>query len=396
MSAMNDQAEADLPAAEGPGVGADQTAAVERNNKAVYFLITAMPDSIAIGVLVAGTAGTNWPTQPKAHLMMTYLKETFNYTVEKAASIHVQYEEEELVERNLLNGIFDTYCDDAQIDDYEDEKGPELEENDCVFFAKLDGMIEELRTWKFDPNYGEEEVILGDGDGEMSEVTGREWERQGEKDPDEELSDLIEEYSLESMMAEENDDGNQDEEASLENDGTESGEESSTFDSEEAHSEEHGESKGRDGRDGGEDNNVFCERLEDVMMGLEMKNANANANLDVDESQGVAKIESSEGTILGRTKKTIKAPGRLINKKNVLCAEKTKIGWKEFLIKVDDEALKTMDKLIKWEENVVAREEYFVSDGDMAADKDPQARGSVGLRENGDCFDEGKSGYQTC
>jgi hypothetical protein len=47
---------------------------------------------------VAGTASTNWPTQPKAHPMMTYLKETFNYkteeqdTVEKAASIHVQYE----------------------------------------------------------------------------------------------------------------------------------------------------------------------------------------------------------------------------------------------------------------------------------------------------------------
>jgi hypothetical protein len=79
----------------------------------------------------------------------------------------------------------------------------------------------------------------------------------------------------------------------------------------------------------------------------------------------VAKIVSSEGTILGRTKQSIKAPGRLIDKKNVLCVEKTKIGWKEFLIKVDDEALKTMDKLIKWKENVVAREVYFVSDGEM-------------------------------
>jgi hypothetical protein len=72
-----------------------------------------------------------------------------------------------------------------------------------------------LRNWKFDPNYGEEEVILGDGDDEMSEVTGREWERQGEKDPDEELSDLIEKY-LELMMAEENDDGDQDEEKMME------------------------------------------------------------------------------------------------------------------------------------------------------------------------------------
>jgi hypothetical protein len=36
----------------------------------------------------------------------------------------------------------------------------------------------------------------------------------------------------------------------------------------------------------------------------------------------------------------------------VLCVEKTKIGWKEFLIKVYDEALKTInkDELIKWKE----------------------------------------------
>jgi hypothetical protein len=52
MSAMNVQAEADLPAAEGPGVGADQIAAVERNMKAAYFLISAMPDSIVINVMV--------------------------------------------------------------------------------------------------------------------------------------------------------------------------------------------------------------------------------------------------------------------------------------------------------------------------------------------------------
>jgi hypothetical protein len=100
-------------------------------------------------------------------------------------------------------------------------------------------------------------------------MIGREWERQGEKDPEEEFSNLTEKYSSESMMAEENDDGNQDEEALLENEGTESGEESRTFDPEdsEVHSEEHGESKGCNGCDGGEDNNVFCEQLEDVMMG---------------------------------------------------------------------------------------------------------------------------------
>jgi hypothetical protein len=199
-------------------------------------------------------------------------------------------------------------------------------------------------------------MIVGDGDDEVSEMTGREWERQGEQDPDEELSGLPEEYLLESMMAEENDGGNQDEETLLGNEGSESGEQPSTFDPEdsEVHSEEYGESNGRDGQS----RDVFCEQLEDVMMGLETKNENANANPAVEESQGVAQTESSEGAALGRSKQTIKAPGRLIDEKNVLCIEKTKIGWKEFLIKVYDEALKTinMDELIKWKENVVARE----------------------------------------
>jgi hypothetical protein len=64
------------------------------------------------------------------------------------------------------------------------------------------------------------------------------------KDPDEELSDLIEKYP-ESMMAGEKDDGNKDEEALLGNEGPESGEEPSTFDPEygEAHSEEQGKVK---------------------------------------------------------------------------------------------------------------------------------------------------------
>jgi hypothetical protein len=114
-------------------------------------------------------------------------------------------DEEELVECDLLNGHGICTVDNAQIEDYEDEKGPELVENDCVFFAKLEGMIEELKMWKFDENYSKEEVIVGNGDDGVSEVTGREWERQGEQDPDEELSDLTEKYSPESMMAEEND-----------------------------------------------------------------------------------------------------------------------------------------------------------------------------------------------
>jgi hypothetical protein len=32
------------------------------------------------------------------------------------------------------------------------KKGPELVEDDCVFFAELEGMIEELKMRKFDEN----------------------------------------------------------------------------------------------------------------------------------------------------------------------------------------------------------------------------------------------------
>jgi hypothetical protein len=163
-----------------------------------------------------------------------------------------------------------------QIEDYEDKKGPELVEHDCVFFVKLEGMIEELKMWKFDKNYSEEEVIVGYGDDEVSEMTGCEWERQGEQDPDEELSDLNGKYLLESMMAEEN------EVALLGKEESGSGEEPSTFDPEdsEVHSEEYGESNGHDSQSG--------------------------------------------GAALGRSKQTIKAPGRLIDEKNVLCVEKMK------------------------------------------------------------------------
>jgi hypothetical protein len=51
------------------------------------------------------------------------------------------------------------------------------------------------------------EMIVGGGDDEVPEMAGCKWERQGEQDPDKELSDLTEKYLLESMMAEENDDG---------------------------------------------------------------------------------------------------------------------------------------------------------------------------------------------
>jgi hypothetical protein len=77
------------------------------------------------------------------------------------------------------------------------------------------------------------------------------------------------------------------EEASLGNEEPESGEESSIFDSEdsEVHNEEYGESNRCDGQSG----EVFCEQLEDVMMGLETKNESVNANPDIEESKGVAR-----------------------------------------------------------------------------------------------------------
>jgi hypothetical protein len=70
-------AEVHLPAREGPGVGADQQAAVERNMKAVAFLMAAMPDLQIINVMLAGLSDVNWPNEPKAHLMMAYLRENF-------------------------------------------------------------------------------------------------------------------------------------------------------------------------------------------------------------------------------------------------------------------------------------------------------------------------------
>jgi hypothetical protein len=76
-SAMSDAAEADLPANAGPGVGADEIAAVERNSKAVSFLTAAMPNNLVVNVTAAGESDPNWPDQAKAHLMIAYLKNNF-------------------------------------------------------------------------------------------------------------------------------------------------------------------------------------------------------------------------------------------------------------------------------------------------------------------------------
>jgi hypothetical protein len=78
ISAMGPRAEAHLPAAEGPGVGMDQQAAVERNKKVAAFLMEAMPNSKVINILAAGIVDTAWPNQPKAHLMVTYLIDTYH------------------------------------------------------------------------------------------------------------------------------------------------------------------------------------------------------------------------------------------------------------------------------------------------------------------------------
>jgi hypothetical protein len=77
LSAMCDRAEVNLPAAEGPGVGADQQAAVKRNMKVAAFLMAAMPDLQIINIMSAGISDPDWPNEPKAHLMMAYLKETY-------------------------------------------------------------------------------------------------------------------------------------------------------------------------------------------------------------------------------------------------------------------------------------------------------------------------------
>jgi hypothetical protein len=57
----------------------------------------------------------------------------------------------------LLNGIFDTYCNDVNIEEYQEEKEPELEDDNDFFVLKLEGMIEELKMEKLDENYAKEE-----------------------------------------------------------------------------------------------------------------------------------------------------------------------------------------------------------------------------------------------
>jgi gag-polypeptide of LTR copia-type len=88
ISAMGPVVDPNLPDNEGPGVGVDQQATVERNMKAATFLMEAMLNSEVINIMAAGTADAAWLNQPKAHLMMAYLRETYenNTTLSRVAA----------------------------------------------------------------------------------------------------------------------------------------------------------------------------------------------------------------------------------------------------------------------------------------------------------------------
>jgi hypothetical protein len=74
---MDIVAKVELADVQGPEATVAQQGAVERNMKAVAFLTLAIPDSIVINDMVAGLATTEWLTQPKADLMVAYLKESY-------------------------------------------------------------------------------------------------------------------------------------------------------------------------------------------------------------------------------------------------------------------------------------------------------------------------------
>jgi hypothetical protein len=80
-AAMDINAEDKLPAAEGSGGTAAQQAEVERNMKAAAFLTLAMPELLVINVMAAGLSSIDWPTKPKAHLMVAHLKDLFKATM---------------------------------------------------------------------------------------------------------------------------------------------------------------------------------------------------------------------------------------------------------------------------------------------------------------------------
>jgi hypothetical protein len=102
---MSSIAEADLPATEGPGTSVDEIAAVERNTKAVAFLMQVIPDSVLIGMRAAGT-NTDWPKKPKAHLMIAHLQKSYQEQTACMAKVGAKRDLEKCVMKKEENPKF--------------------------------------------------------------------------------------------------------------------------------------------------------------------------------------------------------------------------------------------------------------------------------------------------
>jgi hypothetical protein len=76
VEAMQPIAKANMPVNEGQA----QQKAASRNKKAVAYLKSAMPNSQVVNMMAAGKGYPNWPNPAKAHLMIAYLKETYEDT----------------------------------------------------------------------------------------------------------------------------------------------------------------------------------------------------------------------------------------------------------------------------------------------------------------------------
>jgi hypothetical protein len=132
QATMIGTAEGNLPANAGPGANQGEIDAVERNNKAMYFLTVAMPDSMLLSVVAAGESDPAWPDHAKAHLMITYLKNYFD--VEEDIVEEDDVEEDVNVEEDD-----DVEEDDVEEDDVEEDVN--VEEDDDVFIERLSNTV---------------------------------------------------------------------------------------------------------------------------------------------------------------------------------------------------------------------------------------------------------------
>lgn len=69
-----------MPQTEGPGSTPAEVAAVLRNKKAMQMLMSAVPKSMMMGMVAAGSAEKGWKVMPKAHLIVKHLKKKFGET----------------------------------------------------------------------------------------------------------------------------------------------------------------------------------------------------------------------------------------------------------------------------------------------------------------------------